>query len=89
MSYRAISNQLPGYEADSRGAVEIVYNIASGYQVTVHFIIQQRCINFARRVRCVYAAHNVLTLHLHQHQSEQSHAFFSKDYLISPQVTVA
>jgi len=33
MSYRAISNQLPGYEG--YGAIEIIYHITSGYQVTI------------------------------------------------------
>jgi len=31
MSYRSISNQLPGYEG--YGAIEIVYHISSGYRV--------------------------------------------------------
>jgi len=33
MSYRAISNQLPGYEG--YGAIEIIYHITSGYQVSI------------------------------------------------------
>jgi len=77
MSYRAISNQLPGYEADSRGAVEVVYNITSGYQVTVLLIIRQCCTNYVSRVRSAYVNYNVLTLH--QHQSENSRTFFNKD----------
>jgi len=33
MSYRAISNRLPGYE--DCGAIEIVYHFTSGYQVSI------------------------------------------------------
>jgi len=37
MSYRAISNQLPGHEGC--GAVEIIYQISNGYRVIILLLV--------------------------------------------------